>query len=174
MTKQAVARWFNLCFEAQCADGSLKKLKSIQDTACQGHQLACKRNNDGRARRRDRGMLAHPRDRVAAAMEDAIMARVARSLSAQSRGRNWRDNRQDSGRPTWHCDNHRGCDFASSRPCGNDNRLEDRGRQGDLRSATHRFPPRGRDNGGRGGQRGRIGRSKHADCCPAEPHLQDA
>ena len=33
-------------------------------------------------------------------MEDVIVARVARTLSAQSRERNWRDNRQDSGRST--------------------------------------------------------------------------
>ena len=30
MTKQVVTRWFNCCFEAQRADGSLKRLKSIQ------------------------------------------------------------------------------------------------------------------------------------------------
>ena len=86
-------------------------------------------------------------------MEDAIVARVARTLSAQSRRRNSRDNRQDNGRPTCCRDNYLGRDFASSRSSGNDNRREDRGRQKDHRFAAQRFPPRGLDNGDRGGQR---------------------
>ena len=88
MTKQAAARLFNLRFEAQRVNGSLNELKSIQDGARRGQQLARKRNNDGVARRRERGMLPHSRDRDSAAMEDAIVAHVARTLSAQSRGRN--------------------------------------------------------------------------------------
>ena len=37
--------------------------------------------------------VAHPRDRASAAMEDAVVARVSRMLSVQSRGRIWCDNR---------------------------------------------------------------------------------
>ena len=128
MTIPTSARWFNLCYEAQRADGSLNKLKSIQNGAHQGQQLARNCNNDGGARRRNRGVLARPRDRASAQLEDDIVARVSRTLSAQSHGRNWRDSRQDSGRPIWRRDSHRGRDFASSRSSGNDSCREDRGR----------------------------------------------
>ena len=101
MTIPTSARWFNLCYEAQRADGSLNKLKSIQNGAHQGQQLARNCNNDGGARRRDHGVLAHPHDRASTVMEEATVTRVARTLSVKSRRRNVRNNRQDSGRLTW-------------------------------------------------------------------------
>ena len=88
MNPPAVARWFNLCHDAQRADGPLNKLKVIQDGARQGQQLTRERNNDDGAHCRDRGALPHPCDRTSAAMEDAIVRRVSRTLSAQSHGCN--------------------------------------------------------------------------------------
>ena len=110
-------------------------------------------------------------------MKDAIVVRVSCTLSAQLRGpvawTQLADNHQDSGRPTWRRDNHRGRDFTRSRSSDGDNRREDRCRSGNHCSATQSFPPCGRDNGGRGGQRGRDGRSGHADRRLAKSHLQD-
>ena len=100
MTIPTSTRWFNLRHETQRADGSLNRLRAIQDGARRGQQRARNRNNIGGARRRDCGVLARPRDRASAAMKDEIVARVSRTLSAKSCGRNWLDNRQDSDRPT--------------------------------------------------------------------------
>ena len=102
-----------------------------------------------------------------------IVVRVSHTLSTQSRGCNWRDNRQDSGRPTWRRDNHRERNFTSSRSSGDNNHREDRSRSRNHRSATQRFPLRDSDNGGRGGQHRHDGRSGHVDRRSAESHLQD-
>ena len=88
MTIPINTRWFNLRHEAQRANGPLNRLRAIQDGARRGQQRARDRNNDGGARRRDCGVLARPRDRASASMEDEIVARVSRTLSAQSRGHN--------------------------------------------------------------------------------------
>ena len=85
MTIPTSTRWFNLRHETQRADGSLNRLRAIQDGARRGQQRARNRNNIGGARFRDCGVLARPHDR-ASATTDALRQVLRTQLARQPPG----------------------------------------------------------------------------------------